>query len=171
MKQEMRTIAGNTVTERNTHASGVSVPYLQKSDSGNAIVETALTLPLVLMIFMIIWEFGLIYNQQISLTQATTIGAQVLQSDRMSTSNDPCLDTFNAIKAYAPTLTPSKIGLTLTLNNNAPINQTSCPGKQTQLTMGGPVKVQTTYPYTLSIIGASITSGTMSSGLITEIEY
>ena len=144
-----------------------------RSEDANAIVETALTLPFVVLIITVIWQAGMFFNQMISLTQGVTVGAQVLQADRLSTSNDPCADTFNAIKAAAPTLIPSKIGITLTMNNNTAITQTSCAGKQTQLVQGGPVTVQATYPYSISLIGYKLTtfSGSMNSGAITETEY
>ncbi len=145
----------------------------ERQDDGNAIVEIALTLPLVVLMVTVIWQMGLLFNQMISLTQAAAVAAQVLQSDRLSASNDPCADTFNALTAAAPTLTPSNIVITLTLNNNSSITKTNCPGSQTQLVQGGPVTVQATYPFTFSLLGYTTTafSGTMSSGAITEIEY
>jgi hypothetical protein len=132
-----------------------------------------MTLPLVVLIITIIWQLGALFNQQISLTQATTAAAQVLQADRLSPSADPCADTFNALVAAAPTLNPSKIVITLTMNNNTPVTKTSCPGKQTQLVQGGPVTLLATYPYSFSLLGYSTSSfsGTMSSGAITETEY
>lgn len=138
---------------------------------GNAIVEFALVAPILLMVVTGIWQFGVVYNQMISLTQATTAGAQVLQSDRLSTSGDPCADTYSAVIGAAPTLKPASVTMTISMNNGSPITATSCSGKQTELTMGGPVTVQVTYPYSLTIAGLAITSGSMSSGQITEISY
>jgi len=153
--------------------SAFHLPTGFRAEQGNAVVEIALTLPLVVLIITVIWQLGIVFNQMISLTQATTAAAQVLQADRLSTSNDPCGDTFSAIKAAAPTLTSSKIGITFVFNGNTAITQTSCPGKQTQLVQGGSVSVQTTYPYSISLIGYKLTSlsGTMNSGTISEIEY
>ena len=144
-----------------------------QNEHGNAIVETALALPMIVLIITAIWQVGLLLTQANSLTQAATAGAQVLQSDRLSATGDPCADVFAAVKGAAPTLTSSKISLTLTLNNNTPISNTSCPGKQTQLAQGGPVTLEVTYPYSFSVLGYTVStfSGTMSSGAITEIEY
>ena len=144
-----------------------------RSERGNAILEFALVMPLMVLLITVICQLGVLFNQQISLTHAATIGAQTLMQDRLSPSNDPCLDTFNAIKDAAPTLNSSSIVVTLTMNNNTPITNTTCPGKQTQLVQGGPVTVQVTYPYAISLIGYQVSSlsGTMVSGAITETEY
>ena len=142
-------------------------------ERGNAIVETALALPMIVLLITVIWQVGWLLTQANSLTQAATAGAQVLQSDRLSPTGDPCADVFSAVKNAAPTLTSSKINLKLTLNNNTPITLTSCPGKGTQLAQGGPVTLEVTYPYSFTLLGYTVNSfsGTMSSGAITEIEY
>jgi hypothetical protein len=140
-------------------------------EQGNTIVEVALTLPLILLIFTMIFKLGFVFNQ------AANIGAQVLQTERWSKSNDPCLDVYNAVKAAAPTLNPINIGLTLTLNNTTPIAGTTCSGQQGLIKQGGPVTVEVTYPYSFSLIapghagGSATWSGNMSSGPITEQEY
>jgi Flp pilus assembly protein TadG len=144
---------------------------LRADKEGNTIVETALVLPILLTVVTGIWQFGLVYNNLISLTQGTTAGAQVLQSDRLSASNDPCADTFNAIANAAPTLTRANITVTITMDNHSPITGQSCSGRQSQLAIGGPVTVQATYPYNVSVVGLSVTSGVISSGAVTEIEY
>jgi Flp pilus assembly protein TadG len=142
-----------------------------RGNDGNAILEFALILPTLLMVITGVWQFGVLYNHYILLTQATTAGAQTLQTDRLSTANDPCADTFTAIANAAPTLDPTKIGITITMNNNTAITSKTCSGKQTQLAMGGPVTVQATYPYSLNIAGITIGSGSMSSWAISEISY
>lgn len=140
---------------------------------GNTILEFALVMPVMVLIVTVIWQLGVVFNHQIALTHAATIGAQALMADRLSSSNDPCADTFNAVKGAAPSLDPSKIVMTVTMNNNTSISQTSCPGKQGQLVQGGPVTLQTGYPYSIALIGykALAISGNMTSGTITETEY
>ncbi len=138
---------------------------------GNSIVEFAFVLPVLLTVITGLGQFGVLYSNMIALVQATTAAAQVLQSDRLSSSNDPCADTYHALVNAAPGLTASKITLTISINNNAPITGDSCAGKQTQLSMGGPVTVQAGYPYSISIFGVALTTGSLSSGTLSEIEY
>ncbi len=152
--------------------SGSRAPRLEfKNEEGSQIVEIALLLPIVLMIVTGLWQLGLVYSDMIALTQAAAAGAQVLQSDRLSTSNDPCADTYNAIVNASPRLVASNISLTISINNHSPVTGNSCSGNQSQLAMGGPVTVQVNYPYRVSIYGISLKTGTMSSGTLSEIEY
>ena len=167
---------------RNADPACASVPWRMplgprltaiRSEQGVAMVEIALTLPLMVVLITVIWQLGLLLSQQTTLTYAATIGAQALMVDRTSTSNDPCADTFNAIKGAAPTLISANISMTISMNNNTSITQKSCSGKQTQLVQGGPVTVQATYPYSFSIVGYTVNSwsGNISSGTIAETEY
>lgn len=139
-----------------------------RSEQGNAIIETALSLPILLTVVTAIGQMGVLYNQQISLTQATTQGAQVLQTDRLSASGDPCADTFAAIKNFAPTLTSTNIAVTISINGTK-LTKTSCAGQA--LSMGDQVSVQSTYPYSLTIFGLPVSSGNFSTGTIAETEY
>jgi Flp pilus assembly protein TadG len=139
-----------------------------RSEAGNTIIEIALTLPILLTVMTAIWQFGIVYNQMITLTQATTVGAQVLQTDRLSPSGDPCADTSGAISAAAPTLSSTKIAVTITINGTK-LTKNSCSGQA--LSMGDSVSVQSSYPYTLSIAGMSIATGNMNTGAIAETEY
>ncbi len=139
-----------------------------RDEGGNSILEITLTLPILLTVMTAIWQFGIVYNQLISLTQATTIGAQVLQTDRLSPSGDPCADTFAAISGAAPTLSSGKIAMTITINSTQ-LKKNTCSGQA--LSMGDQVSVQVTYPYSLSIVGISMASGNMNTGAIAETEY
>lgn len=144
---------------------------LARGERGSAIVETAVAIPVLMMIITAIFQFGLVFNRMISLTQGATVAAQVLQSDRLSASNDPCADTFKALTGAAPTLSSTKISISITMNGGSPITTTSCAGSQSQLAQGAPVTVEAKYPYTLSIVGINVVSGTMDTGQISEIEY
>lgn len=139
-----------------------------RAEDGNTIIEVALTLPILLTVMTAIWQFGIVYNQMITLTQATSQAAQVLQTDRLSPSGDPCADTFSAITSFAPTLSSTKLSMTVTINGTK-INKNSCSGQA--LSMGDTVSVQTTYPYSLSIVGLKIATGNMNTGAVTETEY
>lgn len=178
-----RTLCLQPATFRKAHLAGNAsrgwVIAPARDESGNTIIETALMLPLLLLVLLAIFNVGMVFNQAISLTQAANIGAQVLQTDRWSKSNDPCLDVFNAIKTAAPTLNSKNITLILTLNNNPSITGSTCSGKQSELQQGGPVALEVKYPFSFSLVGYGSSSfvglmswsGTMSSGKLTELEY
>jgi Flp pilus assembly protein TadG len=122
------------------------------SEEGGALIEMALTLPLMLALLMGLSSFGIAYKNQIVLTQATGVAGQYLAQIRTSTS-DPCADVFTALKNAAPGLTPASITVSVTMNGTTPTQTgNSCSGSQTNLVQGQPVTVYATYPCTLPII-------------------
>jgi Flp pilus assembly protein TadG len=136
---------------------------------GNVIVEMALALPVLMILFTGVMSFAFAYNNQIVLTQAVGTGAQYLQQLRGNTT-DPCKDTLTAIENAAPYLTASNITLTVTLNGSK-VGGNSCSGDQTDLSQGTPVTVQASYPCTLSIYSMKFASSCQLSAEVTEYEY
>jgi Flp pilus assembly protein TadG len=144
--------------------------FFRSRSDGQALIEMALILPALLILFTGIFTFGIAYMNQLTLTHAVGVGAQQLQLIRSSTT-DPCQDTFNAIKAAAPTLQSANINMTITMGSNSPINQTSCSGKQTQLAQGTSNTVQASYPCNLAIYGRVFANSCTLSAQVTEFEY
>ncbi len=148
-----------------------------RKEDGGALVEMALTVPLMLALLVGMSSFGIAYKNQIVLTQATGIAAQYLAQIRTS-STDPCADVFTALKNAAPGLTSSSISLTVTMNGTTPTQTgNSCSGSQTNLVQGQPVTVYATYPCTLpslqmynqKFLGAANTCSLAAK--VTEYEY
>jgi Flp pilus assembly protein TadG len=142
-------------------------------EHGNMLVEIAIAMPVLLLIFTGIFDFGIAYNNQLTLNQAVGAGAQYLQQIRTSTS-DPCADTLTAIENAAPTLTASKISLTLNLNGTPETNKTTCSGAQQYLAEQEPVTVTATYPCSLPIVftrGSTWVSTCSLTATVTEFEY
>jgi Flp pilus assembly protein TadG len=67
---------------------------LRKGEEGSALVEIALTMPMLLMVMTAICTFAIGFNNQLTLTSAVGSGAQYLQLIR-TTTTDPCQDTLN----------------------------------------------------------------------------
>ena len=142
-------------------------------EHGSFLVEMAIAMPVLLLIFTGIFDFGIVYNNQIMLTQAVGSGAQYLQQIRTKTT-DPCADTLTAIENAAPTLTASKISLTLVLNGTPETNKTSCSGAQEYLAQQEPVTVTATYPCSLPLVftrGATWASSCTLTATVAEDEY
>jgi len=140
-------------------------------EEGNAMIETALVLPMLLGIITAIFGFGIGYNNQLTLTSAVGSSAQRLQLLR-NTTTDPCLDAFTAITSAAPGLNSSKITMTYSFNGTAvtPV-QNSCSGEQTLLVSGQPVTVTAKYPCAPPVYGATLSSSCQLSATVTEYEY
>jgi Flp pilus assembly protein TadG len=149
-------------------------------EHGNMLVEIAISMPLLLLVCTGIFDFGIAYYNQLTLTQAVGSGAQNLARIRTSTT-DPCADTLTAIESAAPTLAPGKIAIAITMNgtsepsNGTPTTNLSCSGAQSNLVQGTQVAVTATYPCSLPIVftrGATwISSCQLSVPALTEYEY
>ncbi len=148
----------------------------RREEHGNAVVEFALTLPILMGLLMAIFEFGIAFNNQLQLTQAVGAGAQYLQLIRQTTT-DPCKDTLTTIENSAPTLKPSSITLTLTMSGDSPVTASTCSGDQSELGQGDPVTVYASYPCNITIFCmnlGSLSTRTFNCNLtaqVTEYEY
>jgi Flp pilus assembly protein TadG len=144
-------------------------------EEGGALVEMALTVPIMLALLVGLSSFGIAYKNQIVLTQATGVAAQYLAQIRTSTSN-PCSDVFTALTNAAPGLTSSSLTVSVTMNGTTPTQTgNSCSGAQTNLVQGQPVTVYATYPCTLpnlQMYNQKFLGGTCSlAAKVTEYEY
>ena len=142
---------------------------LSRGDEGGALIEIALTVPILLGVLTGICTFGIAYSNQLTLTQAVGTAGQYLAQIR-TTSTDPCSDAFTALKNAAPGLKSANIALTTTMNGTA-VTGTSCSGDQTDLIQGGPVSVYATYPCSLSIYNLKFAGSCQLTAKVTEYEY
>jgi Flp pilus assembly protein TadG len=147
--------------------------FLRRGDEGSALVEVALTMPILMGMITAICTFAIGFNNQLTLTSAVGSGAQYLQIIR-STTSDPCSDTLNAIANAAPALTKSSINLTINFNGTV-VNSNSCPSDTSDLAENAPVTVSATYPCVLSIMpmgyATKFVSSCQLSAKVTEYEY
>ena len=140
-------------------------------DEGSNLVEFAVMLPLLIMFLTGIFSVGLAFVNQQALMQAVGIGAQQLANSR-TTSKDPCAEVFNAIKATAPTLVPSKINLTTTFNDSGDQPGSTCQGSVGKMNsvQPGVVTVKASYLCPFSVVGVNIISSSCVASA-TEFEY
>lgn len=139
------------------------------NQDGNVIVEMAVALPVLMLLFTGVMSFATAYSNSLSLTQAVGIGGEVLQQSRGSTTN-PCATVLTAIENAAPYLTPSSISLTLTMDGTK-VTGSTCSGDQSDLVQGTPVTVSATYPCVLGIYNMKFTNTCQLSAQVTEYEY
>jgi len=144
------------------------------SEEGNALVETAILLPIFMAFIAGVSTFALALNNQLTLTKATAAGAEYLQTIRTS-STDPCANTYTAIAGAATGLNGNNITVTITINGTATTETTgttanSCTGNVStlQAAQGDPVTVSTTYPCSLWFVSWHTCQ---LSAKVTEYEY
>ena len=115
-----------------------------RANRGQAVVETAFVMPILLTVLFGIIVFGIAFNQYLELTGATSSGAEVLSISRGETT-DPCNTAVEAVYGAAPNLTQSSMSFSFVLNTTS-YSGTSCSGAQSNLVAGQNVAVTVTYP-------------------------
>lgn len=120
---------------------------LLRRDDGQAAVELAFVLPLLIALLLAIVQFGIAFNDYITLTDATRAGARKAAVSRLVGDNGA--SAVAAVKAAASDLTPSQLGVSVTSTD--------------WTTPGNDVTVSATYPFSVSILGWTVTSGTLTS--------
>ena len=124
-------------------------------------VEFAIILPVLLLILFAILQFGIVFNNYIQVTSAAREGARKASVSR---SGNTCsaVQTLatTAAKAAAPGLKQSSVTVTIptsTCTSNA-------------LVQGSDYAVKVAYPYSISLIGLVVASGTLSSTTTIRVE-
>jgi Flp pilus assembly protein TadG len=139
---------------------------LRSDAQGSALVEMAVTLPLILLLMTGIFSFSVALYQKLQLAEAISNAGRVLAAERGDT--DPCKATTSAIYAAAPGLAQSNLTISYTLNGVAVGNGvTTCSGT-TNMVAGGPAQITATYPTAVSVYGKSLSSFNLTTQ-ITEV--
>ena len=126
-----------------------------QAEDGQALVELAICLPMLLLVVMGICTFGIAINNYISLTSATSSGTRALSVNRGNTS-DPCQTLSSTVSSAAPLLKSASLSYSLTLTPYggaaATYTGTSCAGATSNLSASATAKVKVTYPCTLMVM-------------------
>lgn len=118
---------------------------------GGALVETAVTMPIILLVMTGIFSFSVALHQKLALAEAVSAGGRVLAVERGDT--DPCQKATDAIYAAAPTLSRSNMTISYTLNGVAVgSGVTNCANTPNMVTNGA-AQIVATYPISVGIYG------------------
>jgi len=154
-----------------------------RSERGQAMVEFGLGVPILLTLLVASTVFGVAFNNQLTLTQATTEGAQQLSISRGQTS-DPCATVSTTVENAAPYLYKAATVNTVnglqfsiafgttsgtTITYGSPYSGTSCTAAAASMISGDTAKVTVTYPCTLTIMGANIVNNCTLTGQTAEL--
>lgn len=122
-------------------------------DSGQALVEMALSLPMLLMVVFGIAQFGITYNNYIMLTDAVRAGARQLSISRGQTN--ACTKARDRIYASAASLNAGSLAITMSVNGGTyGYPGSACPSNiGTSMTGGADVTISATYPCGLTVFG------------------
>ena len=117
-------------------------------DNGAAMVEFGIVAPLLLMLIVGIYQYGIVLNQYVMLTGSTAAGARLFAVSRSAAT--PYSSSVSLIKTAAPTLTPASITFAFSVNGVACSSDASCA---TALAAGvnDGATVGTSYPCSIKI--------------------
>jgi Flp pilus assembly protein TadG len=147
--------------------------YLRVDNEGGALVEFALVLPMLLMVFCGIFVFSIAMTNYAQLTESVNTGSRLLAISRGQTLN-PCSTTASAVYAAAPSLTPSKFTFSFVLNGTTYpgatcSSSTTTSGAAGNLVQGGTASVTVTYPCNLSVWGVNYAPSCALKAQTTEL--
>jgi Flp pilus assembly protein TadG len=143
---------------------------LARSESGQAVVEFALILPILMLVIVGIFKFGVSFNNYLSLTDAVRSGARQLSLERGQGGSDPnvpCQDTVARVTSAAGGLDLPALTITVEPDANdldpthkyVVVGSSPATGICTALTAGNPAKVTATYPCDAEILGIDFAPG------------
>ena len=121
--------------------------------SGQAIVEFAFALPVLLTLLIASITVAVAFNNELDLSYATNAATQLLSISRGPATTDPCALAVSTVETAAPSLTPGSLGFTLILNGSSTFTGTSCTSAT--LVEGQTVELKVTYPCNLYIYGVN----------------
>jgi len=122
-----------------------------RREDGQAAVEFALILPVLMLILVGILQFGVVFRDYLALTDAVRAGARKGAVARHLAS--PGSYTQGEVKKAAADLGP---GLTVTVTSSWK------PGED--------LTVQATYPYKINVLGVVVKSGNLTSKTTERVE-
>jgi len=126
-----------------------------RSEKGQTMVEFAMVLPILCVLLFGVIQFGILFNNYITLTDAVRAGARKAVVSRALGAGGAVSAAQQAVQDSATDLDKSKL---------TPINVTSTWQR------GDPVTVHAEYPYDISLLNWVIASGHLKSTTTERVE-
>jgi Flp pilus assembly protein TadG len=128
--------------------------FHRRNERGQTLVEFALVLPILSLLLLGVIQFGIVFNNYITLTDAVRAGARKGAVGR--NLQDPQGAVEQAVRNAATDLKPADLQITV----------------NSSFTQGSDVTVTATYPYEVKLLGfgVTITSGRLSSSTTERVE-
>jgi Flp pilus assembly protein TadG len=123
-----------------------------RNEQGQTMTEFALVLPVLALLLFAVIQFGIVFNNYVTLTDATRAGARKAAVSRQTA--DPVGTTVAAVQASAKDLSQSDLNVTVS-SDWQPTDD---------------VSVTATYPYKISLLGMVVKSGRLSSTTTERVE-
>jgi Flp pilus assembly protein TadG len=126
------------------------------NERGQAMVEFALVIPVLLVVAFGILQGGILFNNYMALTDAVRVGARQAAVGR--TAADPVGQAEARLRDAAGHLDQAQLDVTIT------------PADPSTWQQGGDVTVTATYPYQINLLGLVVASGQLTSETTERVE-
>lgn len=123
-----------------------------RSERGQSLTEFALALPILALLLFAVIQFGIVFNNYVTLTDATRAGARKAAVGRQLAN--PQGTTVTAVRNSATDLNQSDLSVSVSSTWAA----------------GSDVSVTASYPYSISLLGMVVKSGRISSTTRERVE-
>jgi Flp pilus assembly protein TadG len=132
------------------------VAKLLRQEDGQGMVEFAMVLPILMAVMLGIVQFGIIFNNYETLTDASRVAARRAATSRFIGDNGASAVTAAKNAASNLNLTDAQIGISSCAPGTYPCTT------QDWATPGNEVTVKLTYPYSIKILDWSVKSGNLT---------
>lgn len=142
----------------------------RRNENGQAVVEFALVLPLMLLVLLGIVQFGSVFRDYIALTDAVRAGARegsVARSLQPPSSREASIVT--RVQKAGVNLNASNIAVTVELRDTNGVLMSPNSADSSWI-KSGDVTVKATYPFKLRMLGLVVFSGNLQSRTTERIE-
>jgi Flp pilus assembly protein TadG len=123
-----------------------------RDEQGQAMTEFAVVLPVLALVLFAIIQFGIAFNNYLTLTDAVRHGARTAAVSRQTGAGSAA--TVASVKASAADLQAASLAVTVSSTWQA----------------GDDVTVTATYPYAISLFGLVVKSGSLKSSTTERVE-
>jgi Flp pilus assembly protein TadG len=137
--------------------TGVDCLRVRRSTRGQALVEFAIVANILLVLLLAIIQFGVVWSNYVTITDAAREGARRAVVNRSSGQGAMVSAGISAARTAANGLNQSNLSVSVT-------SQTGT------WNLGDPIQVTVTYPYSIAILGVAVKSGNLSSTTVMRAE-
>jgi Flp pilus assembly protein TadG len=130
----------------------VSRGCIFRQQRGQTMTEFALVLPLLVLLLFGVIQFGIAFNNYITLTDAVRAGAR--QAAVSANMDEPATVTEEQVRESAAGLEPAELDVSVS----------------STWEHGDDVTVTATYPYSISLLGLVVSSGELESEATERVE-
>jgi Flp pilus assembly protein TadG len=123
------------------------------SERGQTMTEFAIVLPILCVLLFGIIQFGILYNNYVTVTDAARAGARKAAVSRHTDPNNGC----TTARSSAATLDMAKLGCSVSVSG--PLDRP-----------GADVTVTVTYPYSIDLMGIAVKAGTLTARTTERME-